>query len=215
VTPRFSARREVAIGLAAYAAYLLVRRVSWNDAGRERARANAERLVAVERRVQDAALRQPRLVHALNVGYGAFNVGLTLGLLHRRYGRRDPGYHRLRRQAILAHAGALPVFLFFPTAPPRTLSGFVDTMQEISRIDLEHPLLVRLYNPLAAMPSQHMSMAVVTGAALADRASTRRGRLAAHSYAPVVGAVVVATGNHYVLDVAAGAALGVFARKLA
>ena len=88
-------------------------------------------------------------------------------------------------------------------------------MQEVSGIDLEHPLLVRLYNPLAAMPSQHLSLAVVTGAALADRASTRPGRIAATAYAPVVGAVVVATGNHYVLDVAAGAALGYLARALA
>ena len=217
-----SARREVAIGLAAYAAYLLVRRHTWTEEGRARARANAERIVglerrlgvAVERRVQDAALRRHRLVHALNLGYGAFNVGLTLGLLLRRYRARDRGFRRLRRQAVLSHAGALPVFLRFPTAPPRTLPDFVDTMREVSRVDLEHPLLVRLYNPLAAIPSQHVSMAVVTGAAIAERASTPAGRIAARAYAPVVGAVVIATGNHYVLDVAAGAVLGTLARRL-
>ena len=217
-----SGRRELTIGLVAYTAYLLVRKATWTDAGRRRADANARRLlrleqtlgIAVERRVQNTALRRPRLVHALNLGYGAFNVGLTLGLLLRRYRARDPGYRLLRRQAILAHAGALPIFLAYPTAPPRKLDGFVDTMQEVSGIDLEHPLLVRLYNPLAAMPSQHLSLAVVTGGALTDSASTRPGRIAATAYAPVVGAVVVATGNHYVLDVAAGAALGYLARAL-
>ena len=47
-------------------------------AGRVRARANAERIVALEERlgvdvepvVQRALLRFPRLVHGLNVGYG-------------------------------------------------------------------------------------------------------------------------------------------------
>ena len=34
-------------------------------------------------------------------------------------------------------------------------------------------------------------------------------------YAPLVAVVVVATGNHFVVDVAAGAALGVLARRLA
>lgn len=218
MTSRFSAVREIGLGLGAYGAYLLVRRAVWTEEGRTRARANARRIVAVERRLridvelalQDRALRRGRLAHGLNLGYAVFNVGLSVGWLVRLFRRRDGEFHRLRRQVLLAHAGALPVFLAYPTAPPRSLPGFVDTMARVSGIDLEHPLLVRLYNPLAAMPSQHVSLAIVTGSALA----ARYGR-GAHAYAPLVGLVVVATGNHFTLDVAAGALLGVLARRLA
>ena len=40
-------------------------------------------------------------------------------------------------------------------------------MSEVSGLDLEHPLLVRFYNPVAAMPSLHVAFAVVTGAEIA------------------------------------------------
>jgi hypothetical protein len=216
----YSWRREVAIGLGAYATYLAVRRRVWTTDGRRRARRNALRLLAVERRlgvaversVQARALRRPRLVHALNVGYGVANVGLTVGWLIGRYRVRDPQFHRQRRRVVAAHAGALPAFLLYPVAPPRALPGFVDTIGAIGGVDLEHPWLVRFYNPIAALPSQHLSLAIVTSAALADRARGRPWSAAAWTYPAAVAAVVVATGNHYVLDVAAGAALGALAR---
>jgi hypothetical protein len=72
-----------------------------------------------------------------------------------------------------------------------------------------------LYNPIAAMPSHHVAFAAVTGEGLAARASGRWVRRAWRGYAPLVAIVVVATGNHFVLDIAAGAALGAVARRLA
>jgi membrane-associated phospholipid phosphatase len=64
------------------------------------------------------------------------------------------------------------------------------------------------------MPSLHCAFAVITGSALAAR---RRGlhRFAWRGYAPAVALVVVATGNHYTLDVVAGYLLGAVARWLA
>ena len=209
--------------LSVYGVYLLVRKLVLDRRGRERAVRNAERVVAleerlgihVEPRVQRAVLRFPRVLHGLNVGYAVFNVTLTLGWAAVLFRRGDPGYVRLRNACLLAHLGAQPVFLLFPTAPPRALDGFVDTMAEVSGFDLEHPGLVRLYNPVAAMPSLHVAFAVVTAGALAERASSPAGRLAAASYAPLVSFVITATGNHYVLDALAGAALGSAARGLA
>jgi len=219
---RFSVRRELALGLGVYGLYLLVARAVLRRHGRERARANAERVVACEERlgldvepaVQRALLRYPRLVHGLNVGYGLFNVTLTLGWLVVLFRRRDDGYHRFRRACLLTHVGAQPVFLLFPTAPPRVLDGFVDTLSEVSGLDLEHPVLLRFYNPVAAMPSLHVAFAVVTGAEIAGRAESVLVRTAAHAYAPLVTAVVAGTGNHYVLDAIAGAALGRTAKLL-
>ncbi len=223
MTSRFSLRREVALGLAVYGVYLAVRRIVLRAGGRARARANAEGIVALEKRLgldvepalQRAVLRFPRVVHGLNLGYGLFNVSLTVGWLVVLYRRRDPAYHRIRRACLLAHLGAQPVFLLFPAEPPRALDDFVDTLSEVSGLDLEHPFLVRFYNPVAAMPSLHVAFAIVTGAAIAERAESLPGKVAAYGYPGLVTAVVAATGNHYVLDAVAGAALGSAARSLA
>ena len=217
----FSLRREVTLGLAVYGLYLLVRALVLRSDGRARARRNAERIVAVEKglgigvepALQRAVLRFPRTVHGLNVGYAAFNVTLTVGWLLLLYRRRDPAYHDLRRACQGAYVAAQPIFLLFPTEPPRALEGFVDTMSEVSGFDLEHPVLVRLYNPVAAMPSLHVAFAVLTGAAIAERAESRVVKSAAYVYPPLVAFIVAATGNHYVLDAVAGAALGFAARR--
>ena len=218
----FSLRREVTLGLGVYALYLIVARRVLRRDGRACARRNAERIVALEERlridvepaVQSALLRYPRLVHGLNLGYGLFNVTLTVGWLVVLYRRRDEGFHGFRRACLITHLGAQPAFLLVPTAPPRVLDGFVDTMSEVSGLDLEHPLLVRFYNPVAAMPSLHVAFAVVTGAEIAERSGSVFVRTAARAYAPLVATVVAGTGNHYVLDAVAGAALGAAARRL-
>jgi hypothetical protein len=217
-----SGRREVAIGLGCYGAYLAVRRAVWTKRGRDRALHNARSVVEVERRmgvaaepaVQSFTSRAPRVVDALNVGYAAANVALSVGWLWWLHRSGDDSFRRERRAAVIAFAGALPVFLAYPTAPPRKLDGFVDTLA-VRGIDLEHPFLVRFYNPIAAMPSHHMAFAVVTGAGLAKRARGPLPRAAARGYAPAVALIVIATGNHYVVDVVAGAALGLLARRLA
>jgi hypothetical protein len=218
----FSLRREISIGLAVYGLYLLVRWLVLRGDGRERARRNGQRVVEmeealgihVEPQVQEALLRFPRLVHGLNVGYALFNVSLTVGWLAFLYRRRDPAYHRVRRSAALTYVAVQPVFLLFPTAPPRVLDGFVDTISEVSGFDIEHPFLLRFYNPIAAMPSLHVAFAVLTGAAIAERATSPLGKGAAYGYAPLVAVVVAGTGNHYVLDALAGAALGAAARSV-
>jgi hypothetical protein len=217
-----TARREVAIGLGAYACYLAVRHAVWSDDGRRRALRNAERIVALERRlglhvepaVQARALVFPRLVHVLNVGYAAGNVALSVGWLLRLYRMHDPSFRHERRAAVISFAAALPVFAAFPTAPPRGLDGFVDTFA-FRGITLDHPLLVRFYNPIAAMPSHHVAFAMVTGNALAHRARSRTARSLCRAYPAAVATVVVATANHFIADVVAGAALGVLARRVA
>jgi PAP2 superfamily protein len=55
----------------------------------------------------------------------------------------------------------------------------------------------------------------VTGAEIARRSDSPVVRTVARSYAPLVATVVAGTGNHYILDAVAGAALGGVARRLA
>ena len=220
---RFSGCREVAIGLGVYAVYLAARRVKLERGARERATRNAERIVALERRLgidverplQQRLLPRKRLVAALNVAYVTLNVGLTVGWLMRLYRRRDPEFHRLRRAAVLATLGAQPAFLLFPVAPPRTLEHFVDTIAEVSGVDLDRGLVAELYDPIAAMPSIHVAYAVVTAAGISATSASPWIRRAAPGYPPLVALVIFATANHYVVDAIAGAALAVAALRIA
>ena len=219
----FSRRREFAIGLGVYAAYLAVRQVKLRRGARAAADRNAGRVVALEERLaihvepalQRALLPRRRLVAVLNVAYVTLNVALTVGWLMTLFRRRDPAFHRLRRAAVLTTLGAQPVFVLFPLAPPRTQDGFVDTIESVSGLDLDRGLVAELYDPIAAMPSIHVAFAVVTAAGLRDAGRSPWTRRLAPGYPPAVALVVFATANHYVLDAVAGWALARLALRLA
>ena len=169
----------------------------------------------MEPRLQALLLPQRRLIAVLNVAYVTLNVGLTVGWLIRLFRARHPDFHGLRRAAVLTTLGAQPVFLFFPVAPPRTLDEFVDTIEEVSGIDLDRGLVAQLYDPIAAMPSIHVAYAVVTAAGIAATSENALARTLAPAYPPVVAAVVFATANHYVLDAVAGGALALASLRVA
>lgn len=216
-----SGRREAAIALSCYGLYLAVRRAVWTNRGRARARKHSDDIAALERRLhldvepalQRVAMRHPRMLDVLNAGYAAGNVALSVGWLVTLHRTGNPIFRRERAAAVLAFCGALPVFLAYPTAPPRTRDGVVDTLAERG-LDLEHPWLVRFYNPIAAMPSHHVAFAVVTGFGKAGQHRTGLSGKTWRTYPLVVSGVVLATGNHYTLDAIAGAALGFLARWL-
>ena len=219
---RFSARREIVLGLAAYAVYLLVRAAVGDERGRERAARNARRIVAVERRLGihvEPALqrvlvpRRRRLLGVLNVGYVTLNVALTVGTLMRMFFRRDPAFHRTRRATVIGMLAAQPIFLLFPLEPPRKLEYLVDTIEEVTGLDLDSGLVVRLYNPIAAMPSIHMVFAVCTTAGVRASSEAPVVRLLAFAYPPAVAFTVLVTANHYLLDVMAGTALALAALR--
>jgi hypothetical protein len=214
--PRFSWKREIALGLGLYAVYLTVRRFALAGNGRERADENARRIVAAEERLgldvepelQRLVLERRALVQALNLGYATLNVGLTVGWLILLFRRRHPLFHRYRRAALLAVLGAQPVFLFFPVAPPRKLEHLVDTIAEVGGIDLDSGLIEKLYHPLAALPSIHVTIAEVTAAGIGETTGSRTVRTLTPLYPPLVAGVVLLTANHYVVDVLAGSVLG-------
>jgi hypothetical protein len=219
---RFSGRREVAIGLGVYALYLLVRHLALRGDGRGRADRNAERIVAFERglglhvepELQRMLLPYRRVIHGLNLGYAVANVGLTVGWLMRLYFTRHPEYHRYRRATVMTTLLAQPFFLFLPTAPPRSRDHLVDTILEVSGIDLDSGVIAKLYHPLAAMPSIHVAYAVVTSSGLAATSRSPAVRRLAPGYPPLVSLVVLVTANHYVLDAVVGAAVGVAGLRL-
>ena len=219
----FSGRREVALGLGVYALYLLASRRKRGEAGQLRAAKNAERVVALERRLgihveprlQELVLPYRRFLGVLNVAYVVSNAALTVGWLMRLYRGRHPEFHRFRRAAVLTTLACQPVFYFFPCAPPRSLDHLVDTIADVSGFDLDSGPVAQLYDPLAAMPSIHVAYAVVTAAGVSAAAESPALRALAPAYPPLVAAVVFVTANHYVLDAVAGAAVAAAALRLA
>jgi PAP2 superfamily len=207
--------REVAIGLGTYAAALAVRKAVWRPAGRARARRNAERLMRLEQRLgiaiepalQRAAVGRVPL-GALNAAYVGANIGCTVGSLAILLRRRHPGYRPLRRSVAGTMLAAQVAFLLYPTAPPRATDGFVDTMSEISGVDLDSGAVSQLFNPIASMPSIHMAWAVISAESLRACSSRPAVRTAAALYPPAVAGVVLVTANHLVVDVLAGSVLG-------
>ena len=131
-------------------------------------------------------------------------IGLALLWI---YVRRHERFARFRNAILLANLIGLVGFALMPTAPPWMFpaKGFVGGVNHSSE------LIHTLGNQYAAMPSLHAADALIVGYCLA--LSCRRWwTKALWALWPVwVWFCVVATANHYVLDVLAGIAVAVFA----
>ena len=132
---------------------------------------------------------------------------VTLGLLGWLWARRADIYRPLRNVLVLTNVIAFAVFMLYPVAPPRMLTrdGFSDVVAATHAFGSWHTgALASAANQLAAMPSLHMAWAGWCGLVL-WRASARWAvRAAAVAYPCLTALAVMATGNHYVLDVLAG-----------
>ena len=161
--------------------------------------------VAVEHSVQNG-LQTGVTMWLLSHIYLAAQFVVLPGALVYLY-RRAPGvYRRLRDTVLATWLISIPVYAAFPVAPPRLAGlGFTDAVSAHAPVSLTGRSSV-FYNQLAAVPSLHCGFAVAVGLALAAAARTRPGKLAALLWGPLVCLTVVATGNHYVFDIAAGLA---------
>ena len=117
-----------------------------------------------------------------------------------------PLYRRLRNTVLATWLISVPVYAMFPVAPPRLAGvGLVDTITTQTGFALDGRLTTALYNPLAAVPSLHAGFAIAVSAALAASLRGRAARTGGWLWAPLVALAVVATGNHFVFDIVAGA----------
>jgi hypothetical protein len=81
----------------------------------------------------------------------------------------------------------------------------VDTVTDNAKVNLSSDLLGSLYNPFAAVPSLHFGYALLVGVTVGMLARGRVARAIGWSYPAVMMIVIVATGNHFFFDAAAGA----------
>jgi hypothetical protein len=82
--------------------------------------------------------------------------------------------------------------------------GFADTVSSNTGLNLSSDLLGSLYNPIAAVPSLHFGYSLIVGVAIAQLASRRSLRLLGAAYPALMLLIIVATGNHFLFDAAAG-----------
>jgi membrane-associated phospholipid phosphatase len=202
--------REPASIAAAALAYIGIRAVTEGrvDVAEEHAHAllGLEQAVGVawENAIQSLIIGREHFVAAANwvYIYGHWPVIVSVAFVLFRT-RRDR--YVLLRNAIFA-SGAIG-FLFFallPLAPPRLLDiGLVDTVAERSQ-GYRALQPAELTNQYAAMPSLHFGWNLLVGIVLFGATA----RLAVRAFAllmpAAMGFAVVATANHFVLDVVAG-----------
>ncbi len=78
-------------------------------------------------------------------------------------------------------------------------------------VDLNKGMVHSLYNPFAAVPSMHFGYALIIGVHAVANCRWLVTRIAGALYPAFVLFVIVATGNHFVLDAVAGAFVAIIA----
>jgi membrane-associated phospholipid phosphatase len=206
---------QLMIWFGFYFSYLAVRHLTGHDSGK--AVMNGLRVISLEQRVthhlfeltvERVADSSSLLLTAAAWTYwnSEFTViGLTLLWV---YLRRHEKFRRFRNTILLANLIGLVGFVVMPTAPPWMFPGhgFVDGVNHSSA------LLQTLGNPYAAMPSLHAADALIVGWFLVATCRTVWAKALWALWPLWVWFCVVATANHYLLDVLAG--IGVAAAAL-
>jgi membrane-associated phospholipid phosphatase len=129
------------------------------------------------------------------------------------YLRRNEAFTRFRNTILLANGLGLIGYVLLPTAPPRffTSIGFEDTLGQFGGLNHGSGLVELASNPYAAMPSLHAADALIVGIVLASVARHWPVKVLWLLWPLWVWFAVMATGNHFWLDVFAGVVLGAIA----
>jgi membrane-associated phospholipid phosphatase len=140
-------------------------------------------------------------------------VGLTLLWV---YLRRNDAFTRFRNAILLANALGLVGYVLLPTAPPRMFPelGFVDTLAQFGGLNHGSGLVELASNPYAAMPSLHAADALIVGICLATVVRRPWAKVLWLAWPAWVWFAVMATGNHFWLDVVAGVIIALVALTL-
>jgi membrane-associated phospholipid phosphatase len=137
-------------------------------------------------------------------------VGLALLWV---YLRRHYAFARLRNTVLLANVIGLIGYVLLPTAPPRMFPGlgFSDALDSMTGLNHGSGLVSLAANPYAAMPSLHAADALIVGIILASVVRRKVFKVLWLLWPMWVWFCVMATANHYWLDVLAGAVVGLVA----
>jgi membrane-associated phospholipid phosphatase len=207
---------QVALWLAFAFGYEAVR---WLAAGdRDAALRNGRRVIRLERdtlslfevHLQRRLLDAPSWVlHPVDWTYWIAQYVVLIGVGVWLYFRAYRPYLFFRNTLILANVLGLVGYLTFPLAPPRMFpqDGFVDTLLRHENLNMSSGMIHTFANPFAAMPSLHAADALVVAMSLARASRSRSARVLFFLWPLWVAYALMASANHYWLDILVGFAL--------
>jgi membrane-associated phospholipid phosphatase len=211
--------RQVAIWFAFLGLYQLARGVA--DRNPTRAFENGLGVINIEERVGDlfeitlANVIAGSKVMTFLVSWTYWNseftvVGVALLFV---YLRRHEHFHRFRNWVLLANVIGLVGYVIVPTAPPRMFPtfGFPDTLAQFGGLNHGSGLVELAANPYAAMPSLHAADALIVGLSLAVVCRHWWSKAIWLLWPAWVWFAVMATGNHFWLDILAGIVVAMLA----
>ena len=166
--------------------------------------------IFVEPSVQAWAQNKHVLMDVLDWTYLNGHFFITLAALVFIYLRRNDSFYFIRNVLLIAMAIALVGYWLYPTAPPRLMPewGFSDSISQFvggTGSHWDNTPAGAFANAYAAVPSMHVCFAVIIGWTMARLATHRLVKIAWFMYPALVTFVVVATANHFLVDVFLGA----------
>jgi len=140
--------------------------------------------------------------------YDLAHIDVTLVVFLLCWFLRPGVYRQARTSLVVINLIALGIVLLYPVAPPRLLpsADFVDIVA-LSGTWGSGGAVADRANEFGAMPSLHLAWAVWVALTVWTMTESRWWRGLGWVHVALTGAVTVYTGNHYLLDLLAGALL--------
>jgi membrane-associated phospholipid phosphatase len=176
--------------------------------------------IFVEPSVQAWTQSQHWLIRAADWTYLNGHFFITLAALIFIYSRRNDSFYFVRNALMISMALALVGYWVYPTAPPRLLPewGFTDSVSQFLTGGtgwIDDGPAKSFTNFYAAVPSMHVCFAVLIGFSMARLVKRKPFRILWCLYPLLITFVVVATANHYFIDVILGALAAVLSVLMA
>jgi membrane-associated phospholipid phosphatase len=204
---------QFALWIGFYAAYQLARGFA-DHGGKATAFANGEWIIDFQRRagglfelsLQHAVEGSSFLIQATSLTYWLSQFAVVGIALVWVYFRAHERFFAFRNTLIVGNLIGLAFYVLFPTAPPRMFpgAGFTDTLAVHSTVNHSSTFVAFAANQYAAMPSLHSLDALIVSCVMASVVTRLWAKLLWLAWAPWVWFSVMATGNHFWLDVAVG-----------
>ena len=160
----------------------------------------------VELSFQHAVEKSDLLIQATSLTYWLSQFAVVGIALTWVYFNAHDRFYGFRNMLIVGNLIGLLGYILLPTAPPRMFpeAGFTDTLAAHSTVNHSSTFVAFASNPYAAMPSLHALDATIVSVVMATVVRRRWAKVLWLAWAPWVWFAVMATGNHFWLDVAAG-----------
>ena len=214
---------QFAFWIGFYVVYQLARGVADRD-GVEAAFANGQAVIDFQRSLgsmfeltlQRAVESSSVLIQATSITYWLSQFAVVGIALIWVYFKAHDRFYGLRNMLIVGNLIGLVGYVLLPTAPPRMFpqAGFTDTLAAHSTVNHSSTFVAFASNPYAAMPSLHALDALLVGVVMATVVRRGFAKVLWLAWAPWVWFAVMATGNHFWLDVAAGIGVAALAAAI-